>query len=368
MIPFLNLKQINNRYQEELKAACARVIDSGKYILGEELKLFEQQFSSFCDVRHTIGVASGLDALTLVFRAWKELGKLNDGDEVIVQANTYIASILAITENNLVPILVEPNTQSYNLDPLTIRSAITPRTKAILPVHIYGALSPMKDINEIAKEFNLLVLEDCAQAHGAALNNKKAGAFGDAAGFSFYPGKNLGALGDAGAITTNNDELAQTIRSLQNYGSSIKYENEYQGINSRLDEIQAAMLSIKLKNLSTETAKRKQIADWYLSEISNSNILLPHTSDSASHVWHLFVIQCTKRSSLIEHLEKEGIQTLIHYPIPAHKQKAFKQWNNLSLPITEKIHQQILSLPMDPTLSNENIKKIINAINHFTPS
>lgn len=365
MIPFLDLKSLNQQYQQELKDACSRVIDSGWYINGEELNLFEQEFSSYCGTRHTIGVASGLDALTLVFRAWIELGKLKAGDEVIVQANTYIASMFAITENNLVPILVEPDPCSYNLDPVKVTAAITSKTRAILPVHLYGQLSPMPEILAIAKEFNLLVLEDCAQAHGAEINGRRAGHWGDAAGFSFYPGKNLGALGDAGAIVTDDDELASVLLALRNYGSHKKYENVYQGVNSRLDEIQAAMLRVKLKNLPTETVSRQHIAALYLSQIDHPKIQLPQNNCPLSHVWHLFVVQCTNRSMLQAYLHDSGIQTLIHYPVPPHKQPAYPNWHHLSLPITEQLHHQVLSLPIGSNMNNEIVNKIISVINKY---
>ncbi|MGI2186062.1 DegT/DnrJ/EryC1/StrS family aminotransferase [Shewanella oncorhynchi] len=365
MINFLDLKAINNQYQQELKDACARVIDSGWYIMGNELSQFEVEFAAYCGTKHAIGVANGLDALMLTLRAWKELGKLNAGDEVIVQANTYIASVLAITENDLVPVLVEPNPGSYNLDPETVIAAITPKTKAILPVHLYGQLSPMPEIMAIANAHNLLVLEDCAQAHGAEINGKRAGNWGDAAGFSFYPGKNLGALGDAGAITTNNDELAQTLKALRNYGSHKKYENLYQGVNSRLDEIQAAMLRVKLHHLETETAHRQKIAQTYRSHINNPLITLPQVNEELAHVWHLFVVRCENREALQEHLTDNGVQTLIHYPIPPHKQQAYRQYDKLQLPLTVLIHQQVLSIPLDPTMSAEAIAKVITVLNEF---
>ncbi|GJA18765.1 DegT/DnrJ/EryC1/StrS family aminotransferase [Aeromonas caviae] len=365
MINFLDLKAINNQYRLELKEACARVIDSGWYIMGRELSAFEQEFSTFCGTKHAIGVANGLDALMLTLRAWKELGKLKSGDEVIVQANTYIASILAITENDLIPVLVEPNPYTYNLDCSNIRTAITPKTKAILPVHLYGLLSPMPEIMYIARQHNLLVLEDCAQAHGAEINGQRAGNWGDAAGFSFYPGKNLGALGDAGAITTNDDELAQTLKALRNYGSHKKYENLYQGVNSRLDEIQAALLRVKLPYLEAETIRRQQISQAYRSGISNSRVILPDVIDELAHVWHLFVVRCEKREALQAYLAEQGIQTLIHYPVAPHKQQAYKQWNHVSLPLTEEIHQQVLSLPLDPTMSEEAIARVITAVNGF---
>ena len=365
MINFLNLKAINNQYEQELKDACSRVIDSGWYIMGQELELFESEFSNYCGTKHAIGVANGLDALILVIRAWKELGRLKDGDEVIVPANTYIASILAITENKLVPVFVEPNPETYNLCLKNVRSSITNKTKAILPVHLYGLISPMPELMAIAKEFNLLVLEDCAQAHGASIDGKKAGNWGDAAGFSFYPGKNLGALGDAGAVTTNDDELAKTVRAIRNYGSHKKYENLYAGINSRLDEIQAAMLRVKLGYLDQETERRQEIANRYRNEIINSLIQLPQWKKDEHHVFHLFVIQTKSRDKLQHYLMENNIQTVIHYPIPPHKQPAYAQWNSLSLPLTEEIHQQVLSLPIDPTMTNSDISNVINAINEY---
>lgn len=365
MINFLDLKSLNARYQQELKDACARVIDSGWYIMGNELAEFENEFANYCGVKHAIGVANGLDALILTLRAWKELGKLKSGDEVIVQANTYIASILAITENDLKPVLVEPNPVSYNLDPATVSAVITPRTKAILPVHLYGQLSPMPELMAIAKQHNLLVLEDCAQAHGAEIQGKRAGNWGDAAGFSFYPGKNLGALGDAGAITTNDDELAQTLKALRNYGSHKKYENLYQGVNSRLDEIQAAMLCVKLRHLEAETRRRQQIAQAYRAAITNPIITLPKVADELAHVWHLFVVRCEQREALQQYLADHGIQTLIHYPIPPHKQQAYSEWNQQSKPLTEMIHQQVISLPLDPTMSDEAVNHVIHIINQF---
>jgi len=365
-IPFLNLKTTNTQYADELKAACARVIDSGWYISGQELSAFEEEFSDYCGVKYTIGVANGLDALILTLRAWKELGYLKEGDEVIVPANTYIASILAITENKLTPILVEPDENTYNICPKNIAAAITTKTKAILPVHLYGRLAPMPEIMALAKQHNLLVLEDAAQAHGSTLNGIKAGNWGDAAGFSFYPGKNLGALGDAGAVTTNDPILADVLRALRNYGSHKKYENLYQGINSRLDEIQAAMLRVKLRYLGKETQIRQEIAQLYATHIVNPLIILPQIEDTASHVFHLFVMRTKRRDALQEYLTQQGIQTLIHYPIPPHKQQAYPQFNTLSFPTTEKIHQEILSLPMDPTISRNDIYTIITAINQFS--
>ena len=369
MIPFLDLKNINQQYREDLITACTRVIDSGWYIGGNELEQFEQNFANYCGVKFAIGVANGLDALILTLRAWKELGKLHDGDEVIVPSNTYIASILAITANNLTPVLVEPDLATYNIDPLKIEAAITAKTKVILPVHLYGQLAAMSDIMHIAKKHNLLVLEDSAQSHGAQLDCKKAGNWGDASGFSFYPGKNLGALGDAGAITTNDAELARTLKALRNYGSHEKYKNLFVGVNSRLDEIQAAMLDVKLKHLDAEVKHRRTIAKMYLEGIKNPELSLPLTGTDASqydqHVWHLFVVRSSNREALQQYLAENDVQTLIHYPIPPHKQQAYKEWNDLSYPISEKIHDEVMSLPMGPTLSLEEVEKVIQLCNRF---
>lgn len=369
-IPFLDLKSINTSYRNELIQACTRVIDSGWYITGHELEYFENEFASYCGSKHCIGVANGLDALILTLRAWKELGKLKDGDEVIVPANTYIASILAITENNLTPILVEADESSLNLCPHKVKAAITTKTRVILPVHLYGQLANMPMLLDIANQHGLLILEDSAQAHGASIEGRKAGNWGDASGFSFYPGKNLGALGDAGAVTTNDDALAQTLRALRNYGSHEKYKNLYQGVNSRLDEIQAAMLRVKLKYLDEQTAHRRQIAQIYMGGIKNPDITLPLSIiDSPltfeSHVWHLFVVRCSKRDALQKHLADHGVQTLIHYPIPPHKQQAYPEWNSLSFPLTEAIHQQVLSLPIGPTLAIDEALQVVQLCNSF---
>ena len=371
-IPFLDLKNINAQYRDQLIEACTRVIDSGWYITGSELTEFEKNFAQYCGTQYTIGVANGLDALTLTLRAWKELGLLKDGDEVIVPANTYIASIHAITENNLIPVLVEPELTTCNLDPTKIEEAVTDKTRAILPVHLYGLLADMPKIMTIAEKYNLLVLEDAAQAHGASIDGKKAGNWGDATGFSFYPGKNLGALGDAGAVTTNDPKLAEMLRALRNYGSHEKYKNLTPGINSRLDEIQAAMLSVKLPYLDQEIKHRREIAKLYLAGIDNPHIKLPlpkeiDATTYEQHVWHLFVIRTDKRAKLQKHLADNGIQTLIHYPIPPHKQRAYQEWNHLHFPITEEIHETILSLPMGPTQSLEKTQKVIEVCNSFYP-
>ncbi|WP_335992936.1 DegT/DnrJ/EryC1/StrS family aminotransferase [Pseudoalteromonas sp. CH_XMU1449-3] len=365
MIPFLDLKKVNTQYQQELKDACSRVIDSGWYLNGNELNAFESEFSQYCQTNYCAGVANGLDALSLTLRAWKELGQLSDGDEVIVQANTYIASILAITENNLVPVLVEPDEKTFNLDASNIEKAITSKTKVILPVHLYGQISPMKEILEISKKHKLLVLEDCAQAHGAELDSKKAGSWGDAAAFSFYPGKNLGALGDAGAVITNDNELFKTIKALGNYGTSERYVHQFKGVNSRMDEIQAAMLRVKLKHLNSEIKARQKVAKSYLEGINNSLIGLPQVGDLKTHVWHLFVIKIKNREKLVNFLAKNGIQTLVHYPTPPHKQEAYEEYNNMQLPVTERIHEQVLSLPISPVLTDKDLAYIIDTVNSF---
>jgi dTDP-4-amino-4,6-dideoxygalactose transaminase len=363
MIPFLDLKEINAQYRTELIEACTKVIDSGWYIQGNELNEFEKEFAHYCGAKHCIGVANGLDALILILRAYKEMGVMADGDEVIVPSNTYIASILAISQNDLVPVLVEPNIDTYLIDPSKIEEKITSKTKAILPVHLYGQTCQMDAINEIAKKHALKVIEDSAQSHGAYFGDKRSGNLGDASGFSFYPGKNLGALGDGGAVTTNDDELANTIRALGNYGSHKKYENLYKGVNSRLDELQAAMLRVKLRYLDDEVGKRREIANYYLQNIKNEKIVLPTVRCEDNHVWHLFVIRTTKRDELQKYLLDNDIQTLIHYPLAPHKQKAYKKWNNDSYPISEKIHKEVLSLPISPVQSIEETVKIVNVLN-----
>ena len=364
-VPFLDQKSINHEFNLELKDACSRVIDSGWYISGSEIKEFEKEFATYCGTKFCLGVANGLDALILTLRAWKELGLLKSGDEVLVPGNTYIASVLAITENDLVPVFVEPNVKTYNIDPILTRKSISKKTRAILPVHLYGQLAEMEEILKIANEFNLLVLEDSAQAHGASYKGKKAGNWGDASGFSFYPGKNLGALGDAGAITTNDDRLADVLDHLRNYGSKVKYKNEYKGVNSRLDEIQAAMLRVKLRYLDRHTHIRQKIAQQYKSGINSKSVILPDVPSSESHVWHLFVIRTKNRENLVKHLTGKGVQTLIHYPIPPHKQAAYKEYSDLKMPVTEAIHDQIISLPISPTMDPSQISHVIESVNSY---
>lgn len=365
MISFLDLQAINAVLRDELQAACLRVIDSGWYIQGQELAAFEQEFAAWCGSKYCIGVANGLDALTLTLRAWKAQGRLQEGDEVIVPANTYIASILAITENRLTPVLVEPDEYSYNLSPAHVEAAITPRTRAILPVHLYGQLADMPALLAIARQHSLLVLEDAAQAHGASIEGRKAGSWGDAAGFSFYPGKNLGALGDAGAITTDDEELAKLLRALRNYGSHEKYRNLLPGVNSRLDEMQAAMLRVKLKHLEAQTTQRRELARFFLDAIRHPEVVLPVVERQEQHVWHLFVVRSARRDALQQHLANAGIQTLVHYPIPPHKQQAYAEWNHLGFPLTERIHDEVLSLPMGPHLSQAEAQAVVDGVNAF---
>jgi len=365
-VPFLDLKAVNAPYFSGFEQAFDTVVNSGWYIQGNEVKAFEREFADYCGVEHCIGVGNGLDALILIFRAYMEMGMLHEGDEVIVPANTYIASILAITENRLKPVLVEPDLATYNLDPKLAEEAVTPRTKAILAVHLYGQLADMPALKAISEKHDLLLIEDSAQAHGTSLHGVKAGAWGDASGFSFYPGKNLGALGDGGAVTTNTEELAQTIRALGNYGSHKKYENRYKGINSRLDEVQAALLRVKLRGLDAEIELRRKVANEYLENIKNPDIILPHVVDSQAHVWHLFVVRCKKRNALQTYLAEKGVQTLIHYPIPPHQQQAYKELGEDSYPISESIHREILSIPISSVLIEKNMYRIIKAVNNFT--
>ncbi|MDF1877998.1 DegT/DnrJ/EryC1/StrS family aminotransferase [Sulfurimonas sp. SAG-AH-194-L11] len=363
MIPFLDLKGVNAQYRAELIEACTEVIDSGWYVQGTEHSEFEKEFAEYCGAKYAIGVANGLDALILILRAYKELGIIKDGDEVIVPSNTYIASILAISENNLVPVLIEPDINTYLIDPSKIEEKITSKTKAIIPVHLYGQTCQMDEIIAIAKKHNLKVIEDSAQSHGAYYKDKRSGNLGDASGFSFYPGKNLGALGDGGVVTTNDEELARCIRALGNYGSHKKYENLYKGVNSRLDEMQAAMLRVKLRYLDNEIDKRKEISKYYLENIKNENIILPTvTTDS---VWHLFVIRTNKRDELHKYLLDNSIQTLIHYPLAPHKQEAYSEWKNSNYAISEKIHEEVLSLPISGIQGIQDTNIIIKLLNKF---
>lgn len=361
IIHFLDLHKINQRFEEKIQQAIKEVVDSGWYLLGEKNRVFEENFAKYCGVKNCVGVANGLDALRLALKAYD----FPQDSEIIVPANTYIASILAISDCGLKPVLVEPSLKTYNIDVELIEEKITPQTRAILVVHLYGQVVEMAKIWELAKKYNLKIIEDSAQAHGAIYQNKRAGNLGDAAGFSFYPGKNLGALGDGGCVTTSDEVLANKIRALGNYGSYKKYENIYKGLNSRLDEIQAAILNVKLEALDEDNQKRRHIAKIYQENIKNEAIILPQTYDEKAHVWHLFVIRTQSREKLQEYLKSKGIQTLIHYPIPPHKQNAYKEWNNLSYPITEKIHKEVLSLPISPVLTDDEVCKIVEAVNSF---
>lgn len=365
-VPFLDLKSINQVYSDALYKAAEDVIKSGWYINGPQVRQFETEFAKYCDTKYCVGVANGLDALILVFRAWKQLGLLRNGDKVLVPANTYIASILAITENNLEPVLVEPDQETYNLSLEGVVKNFSSGVKAILPVHLYGQLADMKGIMEFALDKDLLVLEDCAQAQGAASHGKVAGNFGHAGAFSFYPGKNLGALGDAGAVTTNDPKLYEILLALRNYGSQVKYHNTYRGVNSRLDELQAALLLPKLRGLDRENNIRRAIAEKYLREIHNPLIHLPICKVREAHVWHLFVVRCSQRMRLQDFLKESGVETLIHYPIPPHKQKAYVDLAGHAYPFTEELHNTVLSLPMGPHLSDEQTSYVIKKVNAFS--
>ncbi|MDP2160661.1 MAG: DegT/DnrJ/EryC1/StrS family aminotransferase [Flavobacterium sp.] len=365
MIPFYNLSQINKKYENAFALKMESIFEKGWYILGNELKSFETNFASYCGTNHCIGVGNGLDALVLILKGYVALGKLKKGDEILVPANTFVASILAILQADLVPILVEPDPETFNIDPKQIENKISAKTKAIMVVHLYGQIAAMDVITKIAHYQNLLVIEDAAQAHGAILNGKRAGNFGEAAAFSFYPAKNLGAIGDGGAITTNDEILANVIRSLRNYGSEEKYVYQYQGINSRLDEIQAAFLNLKLPDLDSDNNLRRMIAKRYLTEIINAKIQLPFYDGSENHVFHLFVIQTDDRAHLKQFLAAHKIETSIHYPIPPHLQKGLSAFAALSLPITEKIHNNVLSLPISPMLEAEEVSYIIEILNSY---
>lgn len=365
MIKFLDLQKINAQYEQELKIAANRVIDSGWYLMGKELETFEQSYATMCNVEFALGVANGLDALRLIFKGYIELGIMSKGDEVIVPANTYIASVLAITDNDLIPVFVEPNLETYNLDSNKIEAAITNKTKAILTVHLYGQNSIDDQMLEICSKHDLKLIEDGAQSHGAKWNNKISGGIGDAAGHSFYPGKNLGALGDAGAVTTNDKDLARTISALRNYGSEKKYENKYKGLNSRLDEIQAAFLNLKLKYIQKDIIARRKVANFYLENIKNPIIILPKLINEDGHVWHLFVTRTKNRRKLQNYLKEKGVETLIHYPIPPHKQKAYKVWNNETYIISEKIHNEIISIPISSVIEKKEYVRVVEVLNDF---
>lgn len=359
MIKFLDLKKVNQQYEVEFQEKLKIFFERGWYILGQEVAKFEADFAKFNKAKYCIGVGNGLDALILIYKGYIELGILKKGDEVLVPANTYIASILAIIEAGLNPIFVEPDSKSYNISPLEIEKKITSKTKSILIVHLYGQLADMKAIEELGFKYNLVLVEDCAQSHGINQNTTYSKAF------SFYPGKNLGALGDGGAVVTNDENLKKVVERLRNYGSIEKYKNELKGVNSRLDEIQALFLNVKLPYLLEENIKRRVIAERYLKEIQNDKIVLPYIKNIETHVFHLFVIQTDDRFDLQNYLLGNGIETQIHYPIAPHQQVALQEFASLELPITETIHERVLSLPMSPILTDEEVTKIISVINHY---
>lgn len=365
MIKFLDLQKITEKYSTEIHSAVNRVVDSGWYLQGNEVKAFEEHFAQYIGTKHCIGVGNGLDALIWIYRAYIELGVMKPGDEVIVPANTFIASVLAITENGLKPVFVEPRLDTLEIDDERIEEAITERTKSILIVHLYGRCAYTHKIGELCKKYNLKLVEDNAQAHGCRFESQKTGAIGDAAGHSFYPGKNLGTFGDAGAVTTNDAQLAETIRALANYGSQMKYVFKYTGRNSRLDEVQAAVLDVKLKYLDEDNAHRQRIANYYYDHICNPQIILPTRLSDDNNVYHLFPVLCERRDELQAYLDKNEVQTLIHYPIPPHKQECYSQWKDLSFPITEQIHQQELSLPISPVMDMKEVESVVDLLNQF---
>ncbi|WP_289739816.1 DegT/DnrJ/EryC1/StrS family aminotransferase [uncultured Duncaniella sp.] len=365
MIKFLDLEKVTAKYSAEINEAVSRVVNSGWYLQGKENEKFETAYAEYIGTIYAVGCANGLDALIWIFRAYIEMGVMKPGDEVIVPANTYIASILAISENGLVPVLVEPDINTYQIDPDRIEAAITPRTKAILIVHLYGQCAYTDRIGELCGKYNLKLVEDNAQAHGCRFNGKCTGSLGDAAGHSFYPGKNLGALGDGGAVTTDDEELARTIRAVANYGSTRKYVFRYIGRNSRLDEIQAAVLDVKLRHLDADNARRKDVARMYINGINNPSVVVPYVRDWDSNVFHIFPVRTERRDELQKYLTDNGVQTIIHYPIPPHKQECYKDWNSWSFPITEKIHAEELSLPVSPVITDEEVNEVIRLINKW---
>ena len=361
MISFLDLHKINERFRVEFDSKVKEILDSGWYLQGKQNESFCGKFARYCGTKYALGVANGLDALRIIIKAYN----FGTGDEIIVPANTFIATVLAISDNGCTPVFVEPDIKTYTINPSLIEDKITSRTRAIMAVHLYGQACQMDEINAIAKKYNLKVIEDAAQAHGALYKGKKVGNLGDAAGFSFYPGKNLGALGDAGGITTNDKELFEKCKAIANYGSDYKYHHIYKGLNSRLDEFQAAFLEVKLDSLDKDNNRRREISSYYRNNITNSKIVIPSTEDELSHVWHIFAIRTVNRDSIINYLNDNGIQTNIHYPIPPHKQQAYSEYNERSFPITEEIHNTVLSLPMSPVLTNHEVEMVVNLLNKY---
>ena len=365
MVKLLDLQSITMQHGDEYKAAANRVIESGWFLQGKEIEKFETDYARYIGTSQCVSVANGLDALYLMMRAYKEMGIMQDGDEIIVPANTYIATIIGITRNNLVPVLVEPTWNNLEIDIDKIEAAVTPKTKGVLIVHLYGRVAYNDKLGEICKKYNLKLMEDCAQSHGCAWKNVKTGSLGDAAAHSFYPGKNLGAFGDAGAVTTSDLELAQVIRALANYGSQKKYVFKYVGMNSRMSELDAAVLDVKLKYLDEDNAKRQKLAAYYYENLKNPLITLPAQIPDENNVYHQFPVFCERRDELQEYLKLNGIQTLIHYPIPPHKQECYKEWNERSYPITEKIHTQELSIPMNQVITQEQAEEVVSVLNSF---
>lgn len=361
MIKFLDLEKVNNRFRSEIDDRIKAVLDKGWYLQGEENEKFAKNFANYCGTKYALGVANGLDAINLIIRAYG----FGAGDEIIVPSNTYIATILAISENNCTPILVEPDIDTYNINLDLIEEKITKNTKAIIVVHLYGQAVQMDKIWALAKKYNLKVIEDSAQAHGAIYQGKRVGNLSDVSAFSFYPGKNLGCMGDGGAITTNDEEIYKKIKAIANYGSDYKYHHIYKGINSRLDEIQAAVLDVKLPYLDSDNERRREISKYYRENIKNPKIILPKVYDEKAHVWHIFAIRTENRAGLQKHLEDNGIQTNIHYPTPPHKQGAYSEWVNRSYPISEEIHRTILSLPISPVMTDVEVEKVVEVVNAF---
>ncbi len=361
MIKFLDLEKVNNRFRTDIDARIKQILDKGWYLQGEENEKFSKNFANYCGTKYSVGVANGLDAINLIIRAFG----FGEGDEIIVPSNTYIATILAISENGCTPVLVEPNINTYNIDPDLIEAKITDKTKAIIVVHLYGQAVQMEKIWALAKKYNLKIIEDSAQAHGAIYQGKRVGNLSDASAFSFYPGKNLGCMGDGGAVTTNDETIFKKVKAIANYGSDRKYHHIYKGINSRLDEIQAAVLDVKLAHLDSDNARRREISKYYRENITNSRIILPKVYDENAHVWHIFAVRTDNRDALQKHLEANDIQTNIHYPTPPHKQGAYKEWEHLSFPISEEIHKTILSLPISPVMTDEEVKKVVEVVNAY---
>lgn len=365
MIPFLDLKRENERYADEIKEAVNRVIDSGWYILGEEKVRFEKEFAAYCGAKYCLGVGNGLDAIRLILMSYMEQGVMQEGDEVILPVNTFIATALAVSQCGLIPVFADCGINSYNVDPLSVNEKITDKTKAVIAVHLYGQVAPMKELQRIIKEYDLKLIEDAAQAHGAVYRGKRTGSLADAAAFSFYPVKNLGALGDAGAIATDNKDLFSTAKALANYGSDTKYIHEYKGINSRLDEVQAAMLSVKLKYLDADNKRRREIAKYYYENIHHKDIVLPAIKSIDEHAFHVYVIRTKNRKELESYLRDNGVQTQVHYPISVHKQKAYSECNSLSYPVAEMLQDEMLSIPLYPSLTDGETSKICNLLNNW---